>query len=239
MIKPTLTNPDVVLEEYDPKDGAERQTKYLFVKTFVKADGSRYVHFESVTVLKETLEVSISSHEVNEDALKRKMQQCKLLHLNSKFLNSEGRLIEPLEEGSDLVPTPNSVSSESKDTPQVSNEQENEQKSGEIGNTGVNESVPDNEEIGSASQVDNEVDLVKESRVEEEFLDNGDKRITNFNSRGEVATVLPLDTDNLAFETATKNTVEAVKKTGVEVEEATPEMVEAMNELAEMQKKIT
>jgi hypothetical protein len=72
----------------------------------------------------------------------------------------------------------------SEDRNSVLNSQENEQKSGEIGNTGVNESVPDNEEIGSASQVDNEVDLVKEPRVEEEILDNGDKRITNFNSRG-------------------------------------------------------
>ena len=122
----------------------------------------------------------------------------------------------------------------SEDRNSVLNSQENEQKSGEIGNTGVNESVPDNEEIGSASQVDNEVDLVKEPRVEEEILDNGDKRITNFNSRGEVATVLPLDTDNPAFETATKNTIEAVKKAGVE---ATPEMVQAVNELAEMQKR--
>jgi hypothetical protein len=125
----------------------------------------------------------------------------------------------------------------SEDRNSVLNSQENEQKSGEIGNTGVNESVPDNEEIGSASQVDNEVDLVKEPRVEEEILDNGDKRITNFNSRGEVATVLPLDTDNPAFETATKNTIEAVKKAGVEVVEATPEMVQAVNELAEMQKR--
>ena len=116
MIKPTLTNPDVVLEEYDPKEGAERQTKYLFVKTFIKPDGSRYVHFQSVTVQKDTLEVSISSHEVNEEALIKKMQQNKLLHLNEKFLNSDRRLIEPQREGSDLVPTPNSVSSTDKDT---------------------------------------------------------------------------------------------------------------------------
>ena len=44
------------------------------------------------------------------------MQQNKLLHLNEKFLNSDGRLIEPQGEGSDLVPTPNSVSSTDKDT---------------------------------------------------------------------------------------------------------------------------
>lgn len=73
MIKPTLTNPDMVLEEHDPKEGAERATKYLFVKTFIKPDGKRYIHFESVTVQKDNLEVSISSHEINEEAL---MKRC-------------------------------------------------------------------------------------------------------------------------------------------------------------------
>jgi hypothetical protein len=115
MIKPTLTNPDVVLEEYDHKEGAERDTKYLFVKTFIKPDGSRYVHFESVTVQKDNLEVSISSHEIKESALTKKVYQNQLIHLNEKFFSSEGRLTEPQNEGSDLVPTPNSVSSESKD----------------------------------------------------------------------------------------------------------------------------
>lgn len=127
MIRPTLTNPDIVLEEYDAKEGAERETKYLFVKTFIKADGSRYVHFESVTVKKETFEVSISSHEINEEPLKRKMQQCKLLHLNDKFLNSEIRLTEP-QEGSDLVPTPNLISSGSKDSVTDVESQENIEK---------------------------------------------------------------------------------------------------------------
>ena len=49
------------------------------------------------------------------------MQQNKLLHLNEKFLNSDGRLIEPQREGSDLVPTPNSVSSTDKDTKNLRN----------------------------------------------------------------------------------------------------------------------
>lgn len=115
MIKPTLTNPDLVLEEYDHKEGAERDTKYLFIKTFVKPDGSRVVHFESVTVQKDNLEVSISSHEINEKALTKKVYQNNLIHLNEKFSSSEWRLTEPRNEGSDLVPTPNSVSSESKD----------------------------------------------------------------------------------------------------------------------------
>ncbi len=114
MIRPTLQSPDIVLEEYDPSDGAERDTKMLFVKTFVKPDGSRYIHFESVTVRKEDKEVSISSHEVNVEDLKKKMHNDNVVHLNDLFSDSEVRLIRPQSEGSDLVPTPNS--SGSKDT---------------------------------------------------------------------------------------------------------------------------
>lgn len=146
MVKPTLENPDVVLEESDPLEGAERQTKYLFVKTFIKADGSRYVHFESVTVMKDTLEVSISSHEVEEGALIKKMQQDNLLHLNNKFLDSEGRLIEPQEEGSDLVPTPNSVSSDGKATELVADEQAEDVKNNEL--APVEESIEQSVGIG-------------------------------------------------------------------------------------------
>ncbi|WP_438590487.1 PBECR2 nuclease fold domain-containing protein [Duncaniella muris] len=44
MIHPTLSTPDVILEEADPKEGSERDSKYLFIKTFVKSDGTRIVH---------------------------------------------------------------------------------------------------------------------------------------------------------------------------------------------------
>ena len=47
---------------------------------------------------------------------------------------------------------------------------------------------------------------------------------------------LSLDTENPAFEAATKNTIEAVKKAGVEIEEATPEMVEAVLGAADVEK---
>lgn len=122
LIKPTLTSPDIILEESDPKEGAERETKYLFVKTFLKPDGSRYVHFESVTVQKNNLEVSISSHEIDEKALIKKVYQDKLIHLNEKFSSSDVRLTEPQNEGSDLVPAPNS-SSAGKGTTNIPNNQ--------------------------------------------------------------------------------------------------------------------
>lgn len=48
---------------------------------------------------------------------------------------------------------------------------------------------------------------------------------------------LSLETDNPAFEGATKATMQALEKTGIEVVMATPGMVEAVNEFAEMQKK--
>ena len=119
MIHPTLESPDIILEESDPKDGSERDSKYLFIKTFVKSDGSRIVHFESVTVKKDGMEVSISSHEIKDKSLKKKMQNDVVLHLDKKLSpSSEMRLTEtPREsEGPDLVPTSDNVSSAGKDS---------------------------------------------------------------------------------------------------------------------------
>lgn len=112
MIYPTLNSPDVILEEADPKEGSERDSKYLFIKTFVKSDGTRIVHFESVTVKKDGMEVSISSHEIKDKSLKNKMQNDIVLHLDEKLSpSSEMRLTEtPSEpEGPDLVPTSDNV----------------------------------------------------------------------------------------------------------------------------------
>lgn len=112
MIKPTLDTPDVVLEESDPQDGAERNSKYLFIKTFIKPDGSRYIHFESVTVRKDNLEVSVSSHEIDKGPFQKKMQNDRVLHLKKSLFDSEGRLTEPRMEGPDLVPTPRTSNGE-------------------------------------------------------------------------------------------------------------------------------
>lgn len=118
MIKPTLTRPDVIVEKYAPAEDAERDTKYVFIKSFVKPDGSRIVHFESVTVQKEGREVSISSHEAEEKDIKKEMQNGMILHLNDMLsLSSEGSLTEaPIKERPDLVPTSDNVASDSKDS---------------------------------------------------------------------------------------------------------------------------
>ena len=156
LIKPTLTDADIILEEYDPKEGAERDTKLLFVKTFIKEDGSRYIHFESVTVQKQSKEVSISSHEINAIDLQKKMHNDKVVHLKDSFLDSELRLIEPQVEGSDIVPTPN-ASSASKDTtsePQMQEKAEENAESTEKNIEEVTESANRIEEEGGQVDVD-------------------------------------------------------------------------------------
>lgn len=151
MIKPTLESPDMVLEEADPKEGAERDTKLIFVKTFTKPDGSRVVHFENVTIQKDNLEVSISSHELQKSALQKKMQQDNLLHLKGLF-SSEGRLAEPQIEGSDLVPTPSLSSTNEDTTPfaenQIPADQNNTNTSSEATQTPTEVTYPRDEKTG-------------------------------------------------------------------------------------------
>lgn len=123
MVAPTLSNPDIVIEKTAPEQNAERDTKLLFTKTFIKPDGSRYVHFESVTVLKDGMEVSISSHEASRNALKKEMQNGLILHLNKNLsLSSEWYLTEtPAKEEPDLVPTSdNNISSSEGGTSSIS-----------------------------------------------------------------------------------------------------------------------
>lgn len=82
MLLETLSNPDVVLEEKDKEQNMfhERPSSYLFVKTFQKEDGSKFVHFESVTVSQDGMEVSISSHIIRENQLKNKLKSDRLLY---------------------------------------------------------------------------------------------------------------------------------------------------------------
>ena len=133
LIKPTLQSPDVIIEKTSPEDGAERDSKYLFIKTFIKPDGNKFAYFESVTVRKEGFEVSVSSHRVDVNAIQKEMQNQKILHLNEKlFFSSEGYLTKPQTEGPDLVPTPNNIPSENKDTTSIPEIQIPRLKNGEV-----------------------------------------------------------------------------------------------------------
>ncbi len=67
LIKPTLTEPLYVDEKESPKEGAERDTKYIFIKTFLDKD--KQINFMSVTIQKEGQEIVISSHKRGLDSI--------------------------------------------------------------------------------------------------------------------------------------------------------------------------
>lgn len=300
MVKPTLENPDVIIEdESKAKNGeTERPSSYVFVKSFKKADGSRYYYFTSVTVSKDGKEVIVSNQEKRRNAIANLLTNGKLVWKHADnvsnasdvangLYSSQGNSSDLAAEGTDAPQTNVGVnevynrhttakqptetveasqdaeqsgtqatssmnapttSSASEDRNSVSNSQENAQKSGEIAENGGERMYSQEElaeikeqlgELNATSAPDFAVRLFsirpwgaleeanaalkellasygetlngqtaavlpfldeaqrlisensknQEPRSVEEDLDNGDKRITNYNSRGEVATV--------------------------------------------------
>nr|DAX41355.1 MAG TPA: Type I restriction enzyme [Caudoviricetes sp.] len=127
MIKPTLVNPDVIIEKTSVADNAERNTKLLFVKTFKDESGQKYVHFENVTVQKGGLEVSISSHIVDKSAIRKELANGVVIYNKPELasIGSDGYLTETRDGQSDLVPTQEANSdSQGKGTTNNLNEQE-------------------------------------------------------------------------------------------------------------------
>ena len=124
MLLETLSNPDVVLEEKDKGQNMfhERPSSYLFVKTFQKEDGSKYVHFESVTVSQDGMEVSISSHIIRENQLKNKLKSDRLLYKATA-------LDAPANTSAEQPIVGGSLSSAGKDKQSSATKQANEDKS--------------------------------------------------------------------------------------------------------------
>lgn len=106
LLKPTLESPDVILEKPAPKEGAERQTKYLFVKSFKKVDGTKILNFESITVKQGEDEVSISAHQIEPSKLLKELTESKMLW--NRFRGDSNSLGE--NQGSALTPSANNPS---------------------------------------------------------------------------------------------------------------------------------
>lgn len=106
LLKPTLERPDVILEKLAPKEGAERQTKYLFVKSFKKVDGTKILNFESITVKQGEDEVSISAHQIEPSKLLKELTESKMLW--NRFRGDSNSLGE--NQGSALTPSANNPS---------------------------------------------------------------------------------------------------------------------------------
>lgn len=106
LLKPTLERPDVILEKSAPKEGAERQTKYLFIKSFKKADGNEILNYESITVKQGEEEVAISAHQIDPSKVLKELTESKLLW--NRFRGDSNSLGE--NQGSALTPSANNPS---------------------------------------------------------------------------------------------------------------------------------
>lgn len=119
MIKPTLETPDIIIEDAsEAKDAAatERESSYVFVKTFVKPDGARYYYFTSVTVSKDGHEVVISNQEKRRNVLMNLLMKGKLVWKHADDASSasdvadglfspQGNMSDPVSEGTDAPQT--------------------------------------------------------------------------------------------------------------------------------------
>ena len=127
MVALTLSDPDVIfIEPSQAKDNnTERAYSYVYAKTF-KRNGEKIKYFTSVTVAKEGLEISVSSHFVNPNKMKNKLMEFERAYTKETLLpnSSEMRLTEHQSDVPDLLPTQgNNVSSVGKDTQSSNNEQ--------------------------------------------------------------------------------------------------------------------
>lgn len=106
LLKPTLERPDVILEKSAPKEGVERQTKYLFIKSFKKADGTKILNYESITVKQGEDEVAISAHQIEPSKVVKELTESKVLW--NRFRGDSNSLGE--NQGSALTPSANNPS---------------------------------------------------------------------------------------------------------------------------------
>ncbi len=112
MVRPTLENPDLIIEDSSKaKDGdtQERDSSYIFVKSFKGKDGERMYHFTSVTVRKDGKEVVISNQEKSVNRIKKLMQEGKVV-----FIKGESSL-HPKTQMEESVPRSDSQGSTSSD----------------------------------------------------------------------------------------------------------------------------
>ena len=124
MIKPTITNPDVIIEvpSHSADGNEERSSSYLFIKTFLGKNGKKVYYFKSVTIKKDGLEISISSHYDRAKRVKEALMKGKLL-----YRKNDGAQTEQNQPSTSVTTSQEDAagSSESKDTNISANGNEN------------------------------------------------------------------------------------------------------------------
>lgn len=91
MIKPTLENPDVIIEDRSKaKDGqeTEQESSYIFVKAFVGKNGEIVYYFTAITIKKDGREVVISNQEKERSRIERLLREGKLAYIKKATLPS-------------------------------------------------------------------------------------------------------------------------------------------------------
>ena len=100
MIKPTLEHPHAIVEDIsEAKEGdtTERASSYIFIRSFKKADGSRYYYFTSVTVSNDGKEVVISNQEKSKKRISNLLQNGVISWINKNVQSvSEAQSEEPV-----------------------------------------------------------------------------------------------------------------------------------------------
>ena len=134
MIKPTLTNPDIIIEDTSREaSSSERSSSYIFAKSFKGTDGERTYYFASITVSQDGNEVVISNQERRKNRILSLMNSGNILYQKSNSLHPKAQVGEsvPLNESLSVTNADNNSdqlgihssaeASESKDNNNVAN----------------------------------------------------------------------------------------------------------------------
>lgn len=134
MIKPTLTNPDIIIEDTSREaSSSERSSSYIFAKSFKGTDGERIYYFTSITVSQDGNEVVISNQERRKNRILSLMNSGNILYQKSNSLHPKAQVGEsvPLNESLSVTNADNNSdqlgihssaeASESKDSNNVAN----------------------------------------------------------------------------------------------------------------------
>lgn len=119
MIKPTLEHPNAIIEDVsEAKEGdtTERASSYVFIRSFKKADGSRYYYFTSITVSKDGKEVVVSNQEKRRNAIANLLTKGKLVWKHADDVSNASDMAQGLYSSQGNV---SDLTTEGTDAPQT------------------------------------------------------------------------------------------------------------------------
>lgn len=119
MIKPTLEHPHAIVSDVsEAKEGdtTERASSYVFIRSFKKADGSRYYYFTSITVSKDGKEVVVSNQEKRRNAIANLLTKGKMVWKHADDVSDASDMAQGLYSPQGNV---SDLATESTDAPQT------------------------------------------------------------------------------------------------------------------------